>query len=246
MDNIQEYNRLIYGDGWLAGKRYYRDLTPQDCDRLVGWLAYPKVRVRWSAAWRLGKGRDRRAVKPLIDALQDPHWLVRLHAAQALGRLADPRALEPLLEAADDECSFVRRRAVAALARFEDITLVQRLIRALSDPDKSVRAQASFGLARLRVSSAVDMLARAVSHGDIGASWRAVNAVERLGPGTIDALLALLEEPGEGVRRRARGAHRIAGWIGHQNLLVRAYARVALRIIVFWRRGLARSRRTAW
>ena len=57
--------------------------------------------VRGRAALMLGKLGDRRAVDPLIEALDAPGYQTRVHAAQSLGKLGDPRAVEPLIRALD-------------------------------------------------------------------------------------------------------------------------------------------------
>ena len=98
MSHIEEYNRLIYGEtiGWLDRKRFVKELTHKEYQVLLSLLTHRKSRLRWSAADRLGKLGDSRAVEPLIKTLQDTHWLVRLHAAKALGRIGEPIAIEKL------------------------------------------------------------------------------------------------------------------------------------------------------
>jgi HEAT repeat protein len=72
-------------------------------------------RARLLLAWTLGKLGDRRAVEPLIAALNEKEKLVRQGAAEALGKLGDGRALEPLIAALADEEENVRKRASEAL-----------------------------------------------------------------------------------------------------------------------------------
>ena len=54
-------------------------------------------RKRRAAAEALGQLGDKRAVEPLIAALQDDVENVRQAAAEALGQLGDERAVEPLI-----------------------------------------------------------------------------------------------------------------------------------------------------
>ena len=56
----------------------------------------PHPMARANAAWALGAFRDRKAVLPLITALNDKYTWVRLRAASALKKLADRRAIKAI------------------------------------------------------------------------------------------------------------------------------------------------------
>jgi hypothetical protein len=96
-------------------------------------------------AERLG----RRAVGPLIRALQDPNVEVRGRAAETLGTLGDARAVSPLLEALRGPSELVRERAARALGQLGDARAVEPLTAALKDPDRYVKAAAADALKRL-------------------------------------------------------------------------------------------------
>lgn len=64
----------------------------------------------------LGKLGDRRALSPLMTALQDSHSAVRAQASASLGRLSHPVALVPLEQALADSVFSVRIRAAYSLA----------------------------------------------------------------------------------------------------------------------------------
>ena len=69
-------------------------------------------KARMSAAASLGKLGDKRALKPLVDALHDPNAQVRAVAAAALGKLAHKASLPSLRNTArDDTDEDVRRIA---------------------------------------------------------------------------------------------------------------------------------------
>jgi len=68
-----------------------------------------------SAARALGKIKDSRAVKPLIEALKDEYPEVRSYAAQALGEIKDPQTIEPLIQSLEDEDSDVRNSIAISL-----------------------------------------------------------------------------------------------------------------------------------
>jgi hypothetical protein len=71
---------------------------------------------RIAAAVALGRLRDARSVKPLIQALGDSNNAVRAVAAIALGVLGDAQALPALRKASEDPDKTVRRRATEAMA----------------------------------------------------------------------------------------------------------------------------------
>lgn len=73
--------------------------------------------VRGRAALMLGRLGDRRAVDPLIEALDAPGYQTPLHAAESLGLLGDPRAIEPLRRMMDNHHDNFRKVAATALQK---------------------------------------------------------------------------------------------------------------------------------
>jgi HEAT repeat protein len=77
--------------------------------------------VRAAASNSLGKLSDRRAVVPLLNAIEDPIAEVSAEAIRALGSLPDPRSIPALLEVVRNEHGFfvgtTRRAAILGLAR---------------------------------------------------------------------------------------------------------------------------------
>ena len=70
-----------------------------------------------SATYALGHIKNKRAVKPLINALKDEDKDIRIFAAISLGRIKDDRAVEPLINAIKDEDRFVRYWSAIALGK---------------------------------------------------------------------------------------------------------------------------------
>lgn len=107
---------------------------------LILGLKHWEQRVREAAAKGLAAAGSRKAVEPLLKALNDKCWTVRCRAAEALGALRDPRAIRPLVAKLRDQGS----RFVAAheLERF-GMPAVEPLIEMLKDKDEFTR-----GLAR--------------------------------------------------------------------------------------------------
>lgn len=102
---------------------------------------------RAAAALCLGKHARKEFIKPLLEALEDPHYLVRMDVVEALGRLPDPKVIRSLGETlTTDEHPWVKLRAAQALGRLEDRRAVPDLITALGDDDSSVRYSARMAL----------------------------------------------------------------------------------------------------
>lgn len=74
-----------------------------------------KPDFRSRAAVILGKIEDKRAVDPLIKALEDKDMNVKANAVKALGCLADTKAIDPLVPLLKDVNETVRLNAVTAL-----------------------------------------------------------------------------------------------------------------------------------
>lgn len=221
MKNFQEYNRLLYGEtiAWLNGNRVIKELAVEEYDVLLFLLTYPKARLRWSAASRLGKLKNDRGTESLIRALQDKDWLVRLHAAKALGNIGNPTAIEPLIASMNDECAYVRRRVVSALARMKNhgsIQLTESLISALGDSDSQVRSSAAWSLREYVSFSSLTALGEAVRDPNKNVSWRAIEALQSIGVPAVKTLAKLLEYPDSETRYRAAKA---LGNIGNQQAI---------------------------
>lgn len=119
--------------------------------------SHPSQRVR--AAELLGQLGDRRATKPLIEALDDSDRGVRRAAALALGQLQDHQAVPPLLKVLQTSSDpSVRGAAAFALGLIEDRRAVEPLINSLKDPDASVRISSAMALGRLGDPRAVEPL----------------------------------------------------------------------------------------
>ncbi len=86
------------------------------------------------------------AVDPLLDLLDDRHWVVRYRAAEALGLIGDQRAVKPLVDMLADEKDHVRYMAAKGLGRIGGPEEVDSLINALFDCNEFVRRSAATAL----------------------------------------------------------------------------------------------------
>lgn len=99
----QEDLGLRYYAAWWLGR--FRVTETAAIDALIAALEDEEDRapdggypLRRNAARALGKLGDKRAVKPLIQCLQDSDYYVREAAAQSLEMLGDSQAISPLLD----------------------------------------------------------------------------------------------------------------------------------------------------
>jgi HEAT repeat protein len=157
-----------------------------------------------AAASALGNLGDRRAVEPLIEALDDEYWNVKQSAALALGNLGDIRAIRPLIRAlGEDEFAFARLAAASALSKlgekkWETIVKGDRedykrlgnsgdhrafepLVKALKDKDWYVRKNAASALGNLGDKHAIEPLMKAYDEDiDKNVKMAIFNALKKL------------------------------------------------------------------
>lgn len=90
---------------------------------------------RSQAAFRLGTSKSKRAIAPLIKALEnDGQWMVRQNAIKSLGRLNARRAVPGLIHALEsDKNVFVRSSAARILGELGDKKALEPLKKALND-----------------------------------------------------------------------------------------------------------------
>jgi len=113
---------------------------------------------RIDAARSLGYLKDRRAVVPLLFALQGQELAVREGAARSLGKTGDARAKAALEVLTKDPEARVRGAAVAALIAMGDSDAAEYLLTAMKD-DNDARRIAVSDLASLERPAATDALA---------------------------------------------------------------------------------------
>ncbi|MFW5748334.1 MAG: HEAT repeat domain-containing protein [Chloroflexota bacterium] len=108
------------------------------------------TRVRYHAAYALGRIGALAAVAPLTDALRDPDADVRYQAAVGLGLLGDPTAADALIRLLQDEKTHVRHSAARALGLIgADRAQAALSAAATLDPSPRVRLEAAAALNRL-------------------------------------------------------------------------------------------------
>ncbi len=132
------------------------------------------------------------AVRPLIEALQNPRYPARPLIAALLGQIGDKRAVEPLISALKDNDKLVRYHAALALGRLKDRRAIKPLVYALFDemppigPDPltgdlmTVRAAAAQALGELRAEEAIPALKVLLTDENRGVRRSAIQALGQI------------------------------------------------------------------
>lgn len=120
------------------------------------------TKERGKALLALAQTNDVRAVKYLIQALQDNDPGVQKVAAGAIRRMGGP-ALKPLMALLEEEDVQLRLRAANVLAQIKDPVAVERLNAALADEDLVIVAGAYTYFLKISQKEAEDALIKALN-----------------------------------------------------------------------------------
>ena len=89
-------------------------------EKLIIALHHPEPETMYRAAWLLGEAKDARAVKPLIQLIQESDDVYAAHAAvKALGEIGNAEAREFLRILLTHPAQMVREEAEAILSRLK-------------------------------------------------------------------------------------------------------------------------------
>jgi HEAT repeat protein len=159
--------------------------TP-DVEGAIQLLRSPDVQLRQFVAYLLGRVGDKRAIEPLIDALQDDHPGVRGAAANALGAIGDESAvpyLRPLLNNTNEQLVVWAAYALSMLGHDH----FQVIVDALHSQDVVIRRSAILALHQLGDVRAIPLLIPLSNdderrfEGDTTVSEAAIKALKSLG-----------------------------------------------------------------
>jgi HEAT repeat protein len=100
---------------------------------LTELLKVPDIDLRGYAVLGLGEQPDRRAIPPLIQALNDEDTNVKYNAIEALGKLQAIEAIDALASIAESHDFFLAFPALDALKRIGDPSITPRIIALLED-----------------------------------------------------------------------------------------------------------------
>lgn len=153
-------------------------------------LEYKDEEIRRAAVSAIEGIGGPEAIPVLIGALSDPTPDVRRRAVAGLrSRTSDDESREALVLCLRDSDSGVRREAAAALAVQGNVQPVPELLEALGDADADVRREVALALSQSRSRDAVRGLVKALEDPSERVVAAAVEALRRLGPGSVVSLL---------------------------------------------------------
>jgi len=112
-------------------------------EALVRALNHPERTTRIRAAYILGELKDKRAVKPLAEAISRIRGIRDVFfeeaVAVALGKIEEEETLPILINLLDHRSFLVRAAALNSLSRFKTKKVTQAIRMALDDPSPSVQ-----------------------------------------------------------------------------------------------------------
>lgn len=119
-------------------------------DKLIGALGHPEPLTRRRAAWILGELHERRALGPLIAAIESSTDLDLLEGAvEALGKIGDARAVDALGKLLPKSYLSVKLKTVEALGRIGGPKATVLLRSALRNSSAAVREDAAKELRKM-------------------------------------------------------------------------------------------------
>jgi HEAT repeat protein len=135
---------------------------------LTELLKVPDIDLRGYAVLGLGEQPDRRAIPPLIQALNDEDTNVKYNAIEALGKLQAIEAIDALASIAESHDFFLAFPALDALKRIGDPSITPRIIALLEDD--MLREPAIEVLSQIGDETAVIPLAKLLTQPDMPTS----------------------------------------------------------------------------
>jgi len=178
--------------GWYAQQALTKldaAVLPQLEERLKG----PDAAIREGVARVMGEVRDRRAVGPLLEAIQSAGDTGR-NSATALIQIADPASVEPLIELLGNQTEQVRLYAAYALGGLKDRRAVPALSRSLADASSSVRGIAAHALGQIGSRDATTALVACIDDTSAHVRATAAYALARIGDRAAMPRLDVLQE----------------------------------------------------
>jgi HEAT repeat protein len=163
-------------------------------DKLIVELKSDKKR-RYAAAFALGQIRDKKAIRALVDALDDNDMEVKKYAALSISKYTqkdEPSAED--INILDELISFLNKDDVSdknfALSAIGEIKDARAFDAVLKEVDGKFKAQAIWALGKLKDERAVDSIIKELKHPD----WEIrVAAARSLGSIHSDKAITALE-----------------------------------------------------
>ena len=142
--------------------------------------ATEEVGIRKAAAIGLGRSKDPRATRYLLDALENPNWdpPVRPSMMAALAFTCDPAANARLFK--ELRGGKLQYAAALGLCELSDRRALEPLLEALKNDDDAVRRCAALALGNLKDPRAVEPLKALLKDKGCGVAAYAIRALARI------------------------------------------------------------------
>ncbi len=167
--------------------------------KFIKQLDSPDFRQRAVAADSLGYTGSKRAVMPLVDAIQDRFWEVQEKASESLIKFGAP-SVEPLIPVLQHRKKEVRTIVAITLGRIGDSRAVEPLIPLLTDFEMDVKIAAVEALGRIGDNRPVKQLIEILEEDNTQLKDVTSEALEKIGSGAVDLLIIALNEEDNKVR----------------------------------------------
>ena len=169
--------------------------------------------VRSYVAMTLGKIKDVRAIKPLIDAMRDDQnsFDVRDVSSNSLGNFGAP-AVEQLITALKDKNRYVREGAANALGIIKDVRAIEPLIKVLkNEKDAMTNREAEDSLVEIGSDAVKPLIAALKEEDDLKFNVSVANTLGRIGKGAVAELIDTINYNNLSVRWLTAWALEITG-----------------------------------
>ncbi|NBC10304.1 MAG: hypothetical protein GVY24_01030 [Planctomycetes bacterium] len=164
-------------------------------DAISARMKDTELRVRYQAAYALGKIGSPRAVQDLLAHIHADDEKLRLSVIENIGKIGDVAATAPLLRQYERTEDRTERWAILhALQKLRDPRAVPRLIEMLSAENGNAGVGAARALGAIGSRAAVPALIEALEGEDVSVVLSCVEALGQIGdPRATDVLVGLLE-----------------------------------------------------
>jgi HEAT repeat protein len=151
-----------------------------------------KEPVRVRAALILGQAKDREALLPLINTLQDSSPIVRAEAAKSLGKIGDTRAIPHLVNGLQDYNDLAKRAFAQALILLGTPALQPLHSELAHASNKLSKAAILSALGEIGHPSSIPLLIEHLNSSFYIVRNEAVNALSRYGRQVVEPLIQML------------------------------------------------------
>jgi|GEM_PF-6449645 len=217
----------------VTEKRIKKLIETKNIKKLINALKNDCVYV----ARFLGEFRDKRAVEPLLEALNDKDKETRKIIVIALGEIGDEKAIDKLINLLMEDKKEVRKYAAEALGKIGNKKAIPYLLKALDDKNEEVRKNVVNALDKLSWVQKKDKCSvkyyiikrewdKCIQLGDVAITplsktlnydkkWVSAEAAKVLGEigslNVIDPLINAIINNDHGIRESAEALYKIGG-----------------------------------